>query len=98
MDETNNNMVEDTSICYVPQTVRKLLDYILSLSLSSENQRWLADHLYEEAKNTKVETRPYTIEELSARINEAEAQIARGEVSSHEHVMKQAYERLKGSL
>ena len=30
---------------------------------------------------------PYTIEELNARIDEAEEQIARGEVFSHEEVM-----------
>lgn len=30
---------------------------------------------------------PYTMEELNARIDEAEEQIARGEVFSHEEVM-----------
>lgn len=34
-----------------------------------------------------VELPPYTIEELNARIDEAEEQIARGEIFSHEEVM-----------
>ena len=94
MDKTNNNIVEDGSVCYVPQTVQKLLDYILSLSLSSENQQWLAEHLYEAAKDRNAEAKPYTIEELTSRIDEAEVQIANGNISAHEDVMKRAYERL----
>jgi len=78
-DENLTPKVEDSSMPYVPQSVHKLLDYILSLSLSSDNQRWLADHLYENLEAKKSDMPPYTIEELNARIDEAEDQIARGE-------------------
>ena len=94
----NKNVVEDDSFCYVPQSVHKLLDYILSLSLSSENQRWLADHLYENVNGKDKNLALYSKEELMSRINEAEEQIARGEVSTHEDVMKRAYDRVKISL
>lgn len=55
---------------------QKLLGY----NLSAANKRWLADHLYEEAK--KEESQPYTIEELNVRIDCAEADIAAGRVIS----------------
>ena len=53
---------------------------ILSYNLSAANKRWLADHLYEQAR--KEEAQPYTIEELNARIDCAEADIAAGRIIS----------------
>ncbi len=53
---------------------------LLGYDLSAANKRWLADHLYEEAR--KEEAQPYTIEELNARIDCAEADIAAGRTIS----------------
>jgi len=43
-----------------------------------EEQRW---------NSTKEDLSPYTMEELDARINEAEAQFERGEYVTHEQMM-----------
>ena len=59
------------------QSVWKML---LSYDLSAANKRWLAEHLYEQAQ--KEEAQPYTIEELNARIDCAEADIAAGRILS----------------
>ncbi len=53
---------------------------LLGYDLSAANKRWLAEHLYEQAR--KEEAQPYTIEELNARIDCAEADIAAGRVIS----------------
>lgn len=53
---------------------------LLGYDLSAANKRWLADHLYEEAR--KEEAQPYTIEELNARIDCAEADITAGRTIS----------------
>ena len=53
---------------------------LMSYDLSAANKRWLADHLYEQAR--KEEAQPYTTEELNARIDCAEADIAAGRVIS----------------
>lgn len=49
-------------------------------SLSPDNQRWLADKLYEhiEEEEAKEDLTPYTMEEINAWIDEAEADIAAG--------------------
>lgn len=57
---------------------------LLGYDLSAANKRWLADHLYEQAR--KEEAQPYTIEELNARIDSAEADIAAGRVISRSEV------------
>ena len=52
---------------------------ILGYKLTAANKRWIADHLYEQAE--KEEGLPlYTMEELDARIEEAERQVAAGEL------------------
>jgi len=65
---------------------------LLGYDLSAANKRWLADHLYEQAR--KEEAQPYTIEELNARIDCAEADIAAGRVISR----SEASERMQGYI
>jgi len=70
-----------------------LLDYLKS-TLTMDNRQWLAAHLVEPAE----ETRPYTKEELLARVEEAEADIAAGRFCTEEEMeafMDNALEKLK---
>lgn len=60
--------------------LQNIWQMLLSYDLSTANKRWLAEHLYEQIK--KEEAQPYTIEELNARIDRAEADIAAGRVIS----------------
>lgn len=71
------------------QSVWKML---LSYDLSAANKRWLAEHLYEQAQ--KEEAQPYTIEELNARIDCAEADIAAGRILSR----TEASERMRSYI
>lgn len=67
-------------------SIDKLWAFIQSMSLSADNQRWLADRLIE--NSAKVESaRQYTIEELNKRIDKSEASIAQGNIVSHNDVM-----------
>ena len=54
---------------------------LLNYDLTAANKRWLADHLYEQARREE-EAQPYTIEELNARIDSAEPDIEAGRVIS----------------
>ncbi len=70
-----------------------LLDYLKS-TLTKDNREWLAAHLVEPT----AETRPYTKEELLARVEEAEADIAAGRFYTEEEMeafMDNALEELK---
>jgi predicted transcriptional regulator len=70
-----------------------LLDYLKS-TLSLDNRKWLAAHLVEPS----TETRPYTKEELLARVEEAEADIAAGRFRTEDEMeafMDAALENLK---
>ena len=71
-----------------------LLDYLKS-TLTMDNRQWLAAHLVEPA----TETRPYTKEELLARVEEAEADIAAGRFYTEEEMeafMDDALLEIKG--
>ena len=71
-----------------------LLDYLYG-TLSPDNMRWVAEHLVMQAKKVEnPDLKPYTIEELHARIAEAEANIAAGKTIPHEEVMRRSRERL----
>lgn len=58
-----------------------LLDYLKS-TLTMDNRQWLAAHLVEPS----VDARPYTQEELLARVEEAEADIAAGRFRTEEEM------------
>ena len=47
-------------------------------SLSTDNKRWLADKLYEEVEEEEEHLTPYTMEEINAWIDQAEADFAAG--------------------
>lgn len=74
-------------------TLTSLLDYLYG-TLSPSNMRWVAEHLIEHAEEEEPSQKPYTIEELHARIARAEADIAAGRVTSHEEVMREWREEL----
>ncbi|MBR5393766.1 MAG: hypothetical protein IK144_01630 [Bacteroidaceae bacterium] len=55
-----------------------LLSYLYG-TLSPSNMRWVGEHLIEYAKKEQDEQlRPFTMQELNARIDQAEAEIAAG--------------------
>ena len=47
-------------------------------SLSPDNKRWLASKLYEEVEEEEEHLTPYTMEEINAWIDQAEADFAAG--------------------
>ena len=70
-----------------------VVDYLKS-TLTMDNRQWLAAHLVEPS----VDARPYTKEELIARVEEAETDIAAGRFRTEEEMeafMDDALENLK---
>lgn len=66
-----------------------LLDYLYG-TLSPGNMRWVAEHLVMQAdKVEKPDLKPYTMEEVNAMLDEAEAEIAAGIGIPHEEVMRE---------
>lgn len=65
-----------------------LLDY-LNATLTPDNMRWMASQLAKQADLQEESLKPYTIEEIDAIIDEAEAEIAAGEGTPHEEVMRE---------
>ena len=61
--------------------LQNLLDYLRS-TLSLDNRQWLAAHLVEPA----AVARPYTKEELLARVEDAEEDIAAGRFRTEEEM------------
>ncbi|MBR5957482.1 MAG: hypothetical protein IKZ99_03880 [Salinivirgaceae bacterium] len=81
-------------------SLNNLWGYLQGLSLTANNQRWLAEKLTKSAQLNDIQVdetdviekieddiTPYTIEELNARIDEAEAEIDRGEGKSFDEMM-----------
>ena len=73
-------------------SIENLWMFIKSMSLSADNQRWLADRLIESSNEKTSSVHPYTIEELNRRIDKAEQSIANGRVISHTEVMNRMNE------
>ena len=57
-------------------TLSSLLDY-LTATLTTDNKRWLADHLYQQVREKKPLV-PYTMEEINSRLDLAESESAAG--------------------
>jgi hypothetical protein len=76
-------------------SIENLWMFIKSMSLSADNQRWLAERLIESSKEKNSSVQPYTIEELNRRIDKAEQSIANGRVISHAEVMNRMIEFIK---
>lgn len=71
-----------------------LLDYLYG-TLSPSNMRWVGEHLIEYAKKEEDEQlRPFTMEELNTRIDQAEADIAAGRVIDDDDVWAELDEEL----
>lgn len=65
----------------------------LAKSLSPDNKCWLADRLYEAAKEEREDKlTPYTMEELNARIDEALDDIRAGRTLSSDEVHRRMKE------
>lgn len=69
-------------------TLQGLLDYLYS-TLTPDNMRWMATHLMAHADSDEENLKPYTMEELNAMLDEAEADIAAGKTFPHEEVMRE---------
>ena len=75
-----------------------LYNFLKSLSLGVENERWLADKLYEDIEEKEEEhLTPYTMEELNARIDQAIADVKAGRTISSEEAHRQMKEYIGSS-
>lgn len=75
-------------------TLNSLLEYLYG-TLSKNDMRWVADHLMEHANREEdYDLKPYTMEEINAMLDEAEANFAAGRGIPHEESMRQARERI----
>ena len=74
-------------------TLTSLLDYLIG-TLSPSDMRWISEKLNEYAKKEEYSLKPFTMEELNARIDQAEADIAAGLGTPHEEMMREWEEEL----
>ena len=74
-------------------TLSGLLDYLYG-TLTPSNMRWLGEHLIERAIKEEHTPKPYTIEELNAMLDIAEADIAAGRTTPHEESMRRWQEKV----
>ena len=69
-------------------TLTNLLKYLCD-TLTPSNMLWMAEHLTEYAKTNGESLKPYTIEELHARIEQSERDSAEGKVYDFDDVMRE---------
>ena len=75
-------------------TLSSLLDYLTG-TLSASNMRWVGEHLIEFAnKAEKFPLKRYTMEDINSMIDQAEADIAAGRMTSHEESMRNWREKI----
>lgn len=67
-----------------------LLDY-LTKALTTDNKKWLADHLYQQVREKKSVI-PYTMEELNNRIDQAEQESVAGLGQDSEEMFREMEE------
>ena len=71
-----------------------LLDY-LYVTLTPDSMRWVGEHLVMQAEKVEnPDLKPYTMEEINAMLDEAEAEIAAGKGIPHEEVMRRWDEKI----
>lgn len=76
-------------------TLTSLLEYLYG-TLTPSNQRWVAEHLRQHAdQEEKALLKPYTMEELDARLDQSERDFAEGHYHTHEDVLKMLDEELE---
>ena len=73
-------------------TLNNLLEYLYG-TLTPDNMRWVGKHLIEYADKDE-NLKPFTMEEIHARIDKAEREIAAGLGTPHEEVMRRSREKL----
>ena len=69
-------------------TLTNLLEYLYE-TLTPNNMQWLGEHLIEHANHA---VKPYTMEELNARIDQSERDSAEGKVYDFDDVMREIEE------
>ena len=75
-------------------TLNNLLEYLYG-TLSRSDMRWVADHLMEHAnREEEYDLRPYTMEEINAMLDAAEADIAAGRTTPHTEAMRELDEKI----
>ena len=68
---------------------------LLGYNLSTANKRWLAERLIAQVElETAEQVEPYTMDEINARLDNAEADIAAGRVYSMEEARQHRKEHL----
>ena len=73
-------------------TLTSLLEYLYG-ALTPSNQRWLAEHLLENADAEEGEVlKPYTVEELLERAEKGRKEIARGNYVTSEDLFRDLFE------
>lgn len=75
------------------ETLTGLRDYLYS-TLSPANMIWLGTQLMEYAQQQEAPLKRFTKEELNARLDQAEAEIAAGLGTPHEEMMREWEEEL----
>ena len=79
-------------------TLTSLLDYLYG-TLSSSNMRWVGEHLIEQAnkrdKEQGYDLTPFTMDEIDAMLDEAEADFEAGRGIPHEQVMREMDEEIE---
>ncbi len=76
-------------------TLTSLLEYLYG-TLTPSNQRWVAAHLVEHANVEEGEAlKPYTMEEINARLDQSERDFAEGNYYTHDEVLKMLDEELE---
>ena len=69
-------------------TLTNLRDYLTS-TLSTDDMRWLVDEMENYMHGSDDTLKPYTMEEVNAMLDEAEANYAAGLGIPHEEVMRE---------
>ena len=75
-------------------SLNNLWVYLQGLTLTADNKRWIADHLYEQARQEEMQL-PYTMEEIDARLDRAEADVAAGRLLTRSEASKRMKEYIK---
>lgn len=75
-----------------------LLEYLYS-TLTTNNMRWVGEHLIEYAKKEDSERlRPFTMKEINDMLDEAEQQFASGQCKTSEQVWEKYKHELSASV
>lgn len=74
-------------------TLNNLLEYLYG-TLTPSNMRWVGEHLIKYANHTEETTKPYTMEEINARIAQSERDSAEGRVYDFDDAICELEEEL----